>query len=263
MNIPVTIFICTHRPIENPIPMGPEYKIISQSREVVDSNHEVIYIDNDEFTKKHWRCYGEGCAMYYMYRHPEILGDIVGLAHYRRFLMAAVNHPRLIKRIVEEKGAFIQRPFNHSGSYRGTNKGAMYEDHVKDEADVLIDCVKEVAPEYLDSFNEMLSSKWQYACNLFLMKKEDFLEMAEMCFRILFHYDKKQGFKDNYDVYVKMLRYEREDKLRMRASGWHTISWHSRLQGFWLEWLTETYYRHKWGVDNVFISHVGIPKKKR
>lgn len=250
----VTIFIAAHKPFDAPNlkeTNNLKYKIISQSLDVKNNKHEVIYINNDEFTKKHNICYSEGCAIRYMYNHPEILTDIVGLFHYRRYLSLCVDYPTFVSRHVHKHGCVVMDPYDHYIDKRKTNKGGMYSDHPTKEAKAFIDSVKEVAPEYWDTFQQLLEDNNQYACNLFIMKKEHFLEMAEMCFRVLDYYDKKQGFKNNKDVLIKILNYEKTEGLKFGD-----IVWQSRLQGFWLEWLTELYYRHKFGIDLIYTSSV-------
>jgi mannosyltransferase OCH1-like enzyme len=64
-----------------------------------------------------------------------------------------------------------------------------------------------------------------------------------MCFRVLDHFDKRMGYKNNRDVFVSMLSASHKRHLRFG------INWQSRLQGFLLEWLTDLYYRQKFGVD--------------
>ena len=251
------IFLCAHKPIENYIPRDKRYVIIAQTKDVTnDYNHnfnDVIDISDDEFTKDHWICYGEGCAMKYLYNHPEILPDYVGFGHYRRMLVNFVGKEDLIPKYVGNT-AIVKRPCNHTRNCRRRyNLGAMYFDHLKEEVDAFIESVKEAAPEYWNSFQKLLNDYYQYNCNIFIMKKENFLEMCEMCFRVLGHFDKKQGYKNNDDVYERMLK----DKDRLQ----HDISWQRRLQGFWLEWLTELYYRHKFGVMNCVKVKAGIPNE--
>lgn len=250
----LSIFVCAHKPFDTSIiPDNKHYTIISQSREVKDDNHNVIYIDDDSFTKTHNKCYSEGCAIRYLYNHPELLPSYVGINHYRRYFVDFFNRELFISHFLEKGLTIRQHPFDHASSDRKNNKGAMFNDHPKKEAKAFVDSVKEAAPEYWDTFQELLNDNLQYGCNILIMKKEDFLEMCELCFRVLDYYDKKQGFKNNTDVLHKILKYEREED-------WikFDVEWQARLQGFWLEFLTELYARQKYGVKNMYLSKVGI-----
>ena len=153
--------------------------------------------------------------------------------------------------IIDSAGAIIKVPFDHTKDERIYNKRGMYFDHPHDDIDAFIDSVKEAAPEYWATFNELLNDHYQYPCNIFAMKKEHFLEMCEMCFRVLDHFDKKQGYRNNEDVIKKMENNEYSNKMP------YGFDWQIRLQGFLLEWLTELYYRNKFGIENCYKSEAG------
>lgn len=249
------IFICTHKQIDNPYPTNKDiYTIISNIKGVTSEYLPVIDISEDKFTKTHKRSYSEGCHMRYLYNHPELLPDYVGINHYRRFFIDIPNNEDEIIDIVDKCGTIRMLPFNHSVTHRKNNKHAMYIDHVPEEFDRIIDSVKEIAPEYYDTFLDECNDYRQYGCNMVVMKKEDFLEMCEVCFRILDHYDKKQGYKNDVDVLYKMINYE-------TINGWTVgnVLWQSRLQGFYLELLTEMYARQKYGINKFYLSRIGIP----
>lgn len=237
------IFLCAHKPIQNYIPINDKYVIIDVSGTVKDTFHEVIDISQDEFVKEHNVCYSEGCAMRYLYNHPEIIPDYICFGHYRRYFSFLANREAKIPEIIDTFGAIIKRPFDHSITERKTNMGGMYYDHQPEDVHGFIESVREAAPEYWNTFMELLDDHFQYACNCFAMKKEHFLEMCEMCFRVLDHFDKKMGYKNNRDVFVSMINASHKRHLRFG------INWQSRLQGFWLEWLTDLYYRQKFGVN--------------
>lgn len=253
----IKIFLCAHKPIENYIPKNNKYIILAQNKSVIDDNHKVIYMTDYDFAKTHSVCYSEGCAMRYMYEHQEILPKYVGFGHYRRMFLEFVNAEKFIPRYINRHGAIIKTPWNHYNSMSKSNEGSMYACHPKDDTIDFIISVKEAAPEYWNTFTQLLTDNYQYACNIFAMKKEHFLEMAEMCFRVLDHYDKKRGYKNNEDVYNKMA------KDPFVKNHCYDVNWHSRLQGFWLEWLTELYYRQKFGVENCYITEAGIPRNAK
>ena len=253
------IFLCAHKPITNHIPKDNHYVLLDTTGKVNnsfnDNFHEIIDISKDEFTKSHNVCYSEGCAIRWLWKHPEVIPDYICFGHYRRyFLDFCEGNEIFITRAIQQQGAIIKKPFNHTLlTFReATNKGAMYYDHQKDDTDAFIQSVKEAAPEYWNTFQELLNDHFQYACNCFAMKKEHFLEMCEMCFRVLDYFDEKMHYKNNEDVFIKMVKNAHTTHLRFG------INWQSRLEGFWLEWLTELYYRQKFGVNNCYKSEAGI-----
>lgn len=247
----VSIFICAHKPIDTPLPNNDFYTIIAQNRSVKSEIHKVIYIDDDEFTKTHWRCYSEGCAIRYLYNHPELLKDYVGIAHYRRFLKTVIDNPESIKDLVNTHGAIVAPIIKF-----GLGKTSVLEHHPKPEGVTFIETVKEVIPEYNDIFEEFLNTNGFHVCNIFVMKKEDFLEMCEMCFKVLDAFDKKANLKNNKDVLLRCLKRQSEGYFNYPNTD---LIWHSRLQGFYLEYLTHMYYIKKWGEDKIYTSDFYFP----
>lgn len=251
------IFLCAHKPIENYIPDNKKYVILAQNKLVIDKNHEVIYMDDYDFAKTHSVCYSEGCAMRYLYDHPEIIPEYICFGHYRRMFLEFAGDENWIMDIIDRHGAIIKTPWDHRFSGINSNRRAMVLDHPIEDGISFMKSVKEAAPEYWNTFISLLYDNYQYACNIFAMKKEHFLEMSEMCFRVLDHYDKKRGYKNNEDVYNKMV------KDPFVKNHHFDVNWHSRLQGFWLEWLTELYYRQKFGIENCYITEAGIPRNTK
>lgn len=244
----IKIFLCAHKPIDNYIPEDDKYIIIAQNDSVKDDKHEVIYLTNDEFSKTHNICYSEGTALRYLYNHPELIPDYICFGHYRRYFTEFVGCERFMPQIIDSCGAIIKKPFNHLCDERIYNQRGMYLDHPCDDIDAFIKSVNNMAPECAGSFDELLRDHYQYACNCFAMKKEDFLDMCETCFSILDYFDKIQGYVNNEDVREKM---ENNPYARSMPFG---IDWQCRLQGFLLEWLTDLYYRYKFGVERCYKS---------
>ena len=254
------IFLCSHKPIDNLIPKNKKYVILDVTGRVNnsynDNFHKIIDIHNDEFVKSHNICYSEGAAMHWLWKHPEEIPDYICFGHYRRYFLDFVGREKYIPRTIDGKGVIVQEPFDHTQSRRKTIIGGMYQDHCKDDMDAFIESVREAAPEYWETFQEYLDNSTQYGCNIFGMKKEDFLEMCEMCFRVLEHFDQKMGYSGNYSVYNKMLKEAHRKRL------YFGVNWQSRLQGFLLEWLTDIYYRQKYNQNKICKSKVGIIENK-
>ena len=253
LNDQINIFLCAHKPIENYIPNNKKYIILDVSGTVKDDKHAVIDISKDIFTKDHNVCYGEGCAMRYLYNHPELLPEYVCFGHYRRMFLSFVDKESLMPRAIDKHGALIQNPFIHV-----SNKFNAYSDHAKDDIDCFINSIKEVAPEYNNALDQFLKDKYQYACNIFAMKREHFLEMCEMCFKVLDHFDKKMGYKNNADVRAKMIKNQKNGQFLR-----YGLEWQVRLQGFLLEYLTDIYYRYKFGIEKCLLGPVGIPMEAK
>ena len=87
------------------------------------------------------------------------------------------------------------------------------------------------------------------------MKKTHFLEMCEMCFNVLDHFDKVMKYKNDDDVYKKMVKNNNKYFMSWTIK-WpkFNLKWQRRLQGFLLEYLTELYYRKKFKIYNCYHS---------
>lgn len=253
------IFLCAHKPIENYIPRNKKYVIIDVTGKVDnsynDNFHEILNISNDDFVKNHNVCYGEGCVLKYLYTHPEILPDYVCCGHYRRYFIEFAGVERHIPRVVDEYNAIIKTPYNFTTKRHKTNISIANWHHNKKYIDILISSIRELYPDFYKYFTEFANDKYFYACNCFAMKKEDFLEMCEICFNILNNFDRKLKFKNNDDVLKDLINLSHTHHL------FWNLDWQRRLQGFLLEYLTDSYYRYKWGVDNCYKSELGAYDK--
>ena len=258
-NNKIVVFICGHKPIENYIPKNDKYVILDVTGNVDnsfnDNFHEIIDISQDKFVKEHNVSYSEGCAMYWLWKHPDIIPEYICFGHYRRYFTEFVNFEDYMIDTINHCGSIVSEPLNHRNEPdKKYNKGGMYNDHPKDDIDAFINSVKETIPEYLETFNTLLEDNYQYPFNCFAMKKENFLEMCEMCFAVLDAFNKKQGYKNNEDVKLKMIKQSEKEKLYLG------VNWQSRLHGFLLEWLTELYNRHKFNIDNCYKTKASIIK---
>ena len=158
-----------------------------------------------------------------------------------------------IPNIIDDCGAIIMTPYNSESWGEHDNYNISRRDHPKCEIECLVNVIKDVAPkDYITAFDEYAKDNLFYACNLFVMKKDDFLEMCDICFSILDEYDKRQKYTDNNDVFYKIVKLSHKQHLMFG------VNWQVRLQGFLLEYLTDTYYRYKFGVDNCYKANIGI-----
>ena len=253
------IFLVAHKPISNYIPKNKKYVIIAQTKDVDnsynDNFHDIIDISDDEFTKDHNICYGEGCAMRYLWKHPELLPDYVCFVHYRRYFFDFVYDEDKMISTIDYHGAIIKYKVNKCHLYSNNITG-MYTDHFKDDISTFIDMVGNYAPKYFDTFfYEQLNSYDKYGYNCFAMKKEHFLEMCDMCFTVLDNFDKVMKYRNNEDVLQKMVRNNSEFFMSYNIKLMKfDLGWQRRLQGFLLEYLTELYYRYKFKIHNCYLS---------
>lgn len=251
------IFLCAHKTIENYIPKNKNYVIMDVTGKADNSLnknfHDVIDISKDEFTKNHNVCYGEGCAMRYLYNHQDLIPEYICFGHYRRMFADFVGFENDMQRLVDTCGALISIPYKFLKTKRPTNRKLMRTHHPRETANVLIECLNEYDKKYENTVKDFLMDDKVHPFNCCVMKKENFIEMCEFCFGVLDLFDKKMGYKNNEDVLNHMKQLSDNKKLVDDRPYWQ-----ARLQGFYLEYLTDIYNRYKFK-DNFMVSPVCVP----
>ena len=255
------IFICTHKIIENAIPFDPRFVIAAQNKDIPGIvGHDIIYMD-DEFTQKHNICYGEGCQIRWLWKHQEYIPKYIGIVHYRRFFVNLINENTLnqIPKLIDIHKAILPHRLIHlEHEYGPLNINVAFNQHVPYEFILLNNAVNKCNNiKFIEAFNKFLMSPYQLPFNIFIMSRENFIEMCDIVFPILEEYDKLAGFTCNDDVKNKINWYADNKKWKP-----YKIEWNYRLQGFWLEFLTDTFYRYKFSQGSVLSSPVKIIKNK-
>lgn len=138
--------------------------------------------------------------------------DVVGLAHYRRYLWVNDVSRRICKKIFKTladcepfldtqnvteiftKGThdiILPRPFVFSG---GDIRNQFIEAHDKENFLLMIDAIKRHCPDYMKSFDTVFGRRFGYFANLLITKKPLFDEYSEWLFKIL------QDIEDHDDL---------------------------------------------------------------
>lgn len=230
------IFICAHNRINNELPDSDDSYIIAAQNENVNNTEFPVILMNDEFTKNHKIGYGECCQIHYVWQHPELIDQYVGFCHYRRFFEQFMHSTDDAIPLVEKYGAIVAK----SWTCGLPNKIAMRVQHFQEYTRALEICVKETHPEYTKELNEFLEDKNCCYCNMFIMKKEDFLEGAEFVFDVLEKLDEYFNVHNDNEVREYITNLQR--KFHWRES---VIKWQVRMEGFFAEYLWDIFRRKK------------------
>ena len=246
----VGIFVYADSEIKCLLPKkSKKYTILAADSTIKDDNHKVIYIDDYDFCKKHKISYREGCGMRYLYEHPEILPEYIVFYHNNKTFSYYIEAERMLWLDIIKLGVLISNPMCHQtyteNGLNGFNGSGLYWDHFKDDVDAFIVSIKESANDYWNTFkNDLFFDVNQYGENCFGMKKENFLEMCEMCFKVLDHFDEKMGYGNDDDVINKV-----KENIRQGKQFKFNEEWHYHLHSYLLERLTELYYRQKYNLE--------------
>jgi hypothetical protein len=146
--------------------------------------------------------YAELTGQYWVWKNSN--EDIIGFCHYRRFLAKNVLlNKKLGKEEIEEiltEYDIIMPKKNNLTVTNIENIAKSYRDGYgvnPKEYDKLRKVIKEFYPDYLDTFDEVVNSKWCWWYNMFICKKE----LADEYFTWLFDILKKMENEVNFDEY--------------------------------------------------------------
>lgn len=198
----VNIFIATHKSFDFPYPSCyiPLHVGATGKKDLgyqKDNTKDNISSKNSSFC--------ELTGMYWIWKNS--ISDIVGLVHYRRYFFYKQNGMYIL--LTEEKIKDIMLNYdvivpkkvkiithNVKNQYKALH-------HIED-FEICADIIKELYPDYVDSFNEVSKRKWLYPYNMCILSKENYDKYCKWLFDILFELEKRVSI-DEYDNYNKRI----------------------------------------------------------
>lgn len=228
-NLDIFIFADRHFDI---CPVNPCYKLVSMEDFKTNSKLDKITcpIETNPIMRMN-HSYSEACRIkWLMDNYP--FKDYVGTNHYRRFFEFFDNIPDMDE-IFREHDAVLPNfklPYDSViDHYRKI--------HNIEDLEIIISIIKEFYPEYYNKTIECLNGKHFVPCNIFIMRKDNFIEMCDFVFSILSRYDEIMGFKTDLDVYNHVVN---------NMDKYHgDTRYQSRIQAFLSERLSFIYYMTK------------------
>ena len=144
-------------------------------------------------------------ALYWMWKNAQ--SDIIGLVHYRRYFYNSIFSYRAdrvlsekdIKRLLKRNDLIVPLPYqvryttikNHYAKHHNV------EDYLK-----CGEIIKNLYPDYYDSYKVISNQKQLYSYNMLICRKELFDQYMEWMFSILFKLEKEIDIS-SYDAYGK------------------------------------------------------------
>lgn len=228
------IFICSHKDFE-PVVTNPVYKVVD-SRNIDKSKYPL----EDDF-------FSEFLAYFYVADNYE-LKDYVGFCHYRRYFSFMDDIPD-IDELFKTYDAAVIVPFKFNGTTR-----EQYEHHHNiEDLEIVENIINEKYPEYSSAMNSFLNGNVMLPNNIFIMKKNDFLEYVEFIRGVLNEYlkivgvDIRKRLKKNKKNYIKKI-----DNLPMNS----TLDYQYRIGGFIGERLTNIFIFKKFNRVKAFDMNI-------
>lgn len=223
----VKIYICCHKDYEDVGIKNQCYKLISDKD--IKNESELELIKSDGFLDN--RMWSELTQLYYIWKHPELQADWIGLCHYRRYFDFINNVPEFTKPIVATN---ISAPFNNYINYDICHYG-------KDLLSVA-KIVKNVMPDYINFTLKMMDSHHYLPYNMFVLPKDLFNEMCEFIFTTLLEFDKQIKVNNNYVEMIKHIADYRECYVEKNMEPNCTYEYQARLYGFLSERLFTAFF---------------------
>jgi len=189
------IFICTHKDF-NKIVSNQAYKTINMKK-----------IDNKKLGLKY--CddfYCELLAYIWIVKNYSIK-KYIGFCHYRRYFSFLDDIPNLDE-VFKSSDVILPKPLKLKNTVR---EHYAYCHNVED-LDIVRNIVKEWFPDYLNAVDVTFGGKILFTNNMFIMKREDFLEFMSFYMNVIDRYlayienDVDYRIDTNKDKYLKNLK---------------------------------------------------------
>ena len=170
MNENARIYICTHTDFDCPV-SNPVYEI-ADSRQFFPDDKADNGIDA--------LFYSELLTYHHLAKQPDLLPDIVGFCGYRKYFSFLDDVPDL-ETLVRKHGCIATTPRQLKMSvYR------QYAHHFSfADMDVMAAIIRCQEPWLWSSFQRMLAGNTLYTCNMFIMRRDDFIDLIHCVWRAL------------------------------------------------------------------------------
>lgn len=194
-----TIYVCTHKDfipppdtIYQPLQVGAAlHKDLGFLRDDTGDN---ISVQNPY--------YSELTGLYWIWKN-DTDSDIIGIAHYRRFLLnesKALYTGDEICHILQSYDFITTKLLTLDYSYYDAFGGK----HHRGDLDVLAEVIRQYRPSYYEDFTEIIHQNRTFFGNMFLMKRKLYAQYMEFLFPVLFA-AQKQIDMTGYNNYQKRL----------------------------------------------------------
>ena len=227
------IFIITHKDFNNNR-HNPIYTIVADDKSQLKKNYSlhILYAEKSKLYKKK-RAYGEMAKVYYiyeLYKKGKISSKYIGINHYRRYFNFRDNIPDM-DAIFQDHDVILNNFIKNNLGIRAQ----FCKSHICETYDEIINIIKEIKPEYYETALRVNNINDIYFCNIFIMKKKDFLKYCEFMFDILFEFDKRHNFKTDDEVLNYAMKFYKMKNDYIPQS---------RLEGFLSERITNIFIYH-------------------
>ena len=233
----VNLYIATHKDFNNSAIFNPNYKILVDERSQLKKEYKLEIIptnDPDNILYPKRIAYGE-CSKIYkiwnLYKSGNITSKYVGFFHYSKIFQFTNNIPDLDSIFQKFDAILIKRYI-----FKENNRQIFKRYHLPHFLDESVEIIKEKFPEYTPYCNKYLNKKWANFCNIFIMKKDDFIKWGELVYAVILELDRRYNLTTDEDI--KNLMREEIKKSRRKMD----LNYQRRLEGFIVERIGGIFY---------------------
>lgn len=214
----IVIYICTHTDFK-PYVHDKHYQILDR-REV---DPEGLRLDDDFYSEIY---------MYKWVRDHMPNTKYIGFCHYRKYF-AFMDHLPDFDEIFKEHDICLPEPM----IFKETIRGQYAKGHNIEDLEIVESIIRTEFPDYVDAFEETMNSTNFYACNMFIMKTEEFPDYFDFVLGVLDKYIDTVGTD-----YIGRIE-SNKDKYLKDFPPCNIIKYQHRIGGYLAERLTNTYIR--------------------
>ena len=234
----LNIYTSTHRDFDNHI-TSPIYKIVCDDKSQLkqEYNLSIIETNKDNILYPKRKAYGEMSKMYYiwkLYKKGDLNSKYVGFNYYGRFFPFKDNIPDLDE-MFKNYDAIVKSRY----VFGITVREHFYDSHIGHFLNETLDIIKEKFPEYYQYSLSSLEKTYANLCNVFIMKKDDFIKWGEFVFGVLIELDRRYKLKTDKDIRKLIIKEVKKSNKQLN------IDFQSRLEFFLSERIGIGFYeRH-------------------
>lgn len=210
INNNLDIFICTHKDFEPPV-KNPCYKVVNAKD-----------INNDTAENGLPGSFYSEFLIYFDIAKRKDLKDYIGFCHYRKYFSFMNNVPNMNDLFKTCDIVTVNRV-----TFSKTIKQQYAACHNVDDLEIVENIIREKFPEYADAADYTFNRCNQmFQCNMFIMRKNDFLDYVNFVKSILDEYlnvvgmNIKQRILDNKQKYLKSFSPNSEVWYQYRIGGY-------------------------------------------
>jgi hypothetical protein len=237
------IFILAYKPFKQCV-NNKCYKVVSCTDETIETNLPVLletdFVNNDNNNIDSIvdlnKFYSELTSTYWLWKNYN-LNDYVGVCHYRRYFDFMDNIPNMDE-IFQEHDVILPKPLIFPYSVTTHYKTC----HNLKDIMLMTEIVNDLYPEYQEDTENVLNGNIFYPCNIFIMKKNDFIKYCDFIFSVVNEYLQRLNVKNMEEM---------ENYVMQNWSDYYkpfypnnTLFYQVRIGGFLAERLLNIFVKH-------------------